>query len=151
MSFIGNIPSAHDFFMHKAGIDTHWPLPEGRGWQPYIALADKSGYTVVHGHPLNGTKVFTWGASAWGKFQQDFMGAADYNGSQADHAGGAYNPDDGHARIGDYCEAQIGPAASQEHVFPVVANSSYQWTEFYAGWTPHGGTATMQSKTTPRP
>ena len=37
-------------------------------------------------------------------------------------------------RAGDYTELQVGPAASQEHVFPVVAESEYQWTEWFAAW-----------------
>ena len=60
MSFIGNIPGPHDFFMHKAGINTSWPMPDGsRGAQPYIALTQPDGHSVIHGHPLNGTKFFT--------------------------------------------------------------------------------------------
>lgn len=58
MSFIGNIPDAHDFFMHKAGIDTKWPTPKKRGHQPSITLTQEDGYSVIHGHPLNGTKFF---------------------------------------------------------------------------------------------
>ena len=52
MSFIGNIPAAHDFFMHKAGIETHWPMPAKRGRQPSITLVADDGYSVIHGHPL---------------------------------------------------------------------------------------------------
>eukprot|EP01045_Picozoa_sp_COSAG04_P009174 COSAG04_NODE_525_length_13096_cov_16.943602_5_plen_358_part_00 len=52
MSFIGNIPAAHDFFMHKAGIETHWPMPAKRGHQPSITLVADDGYSVIHGHPL---------------------------------------------------------------------------------------------------
>eukprot|EP01052_Picozoa_sp_SAG31_P051685 SAG31_NODE_12390_length_945_cov_1.630024_1_plen_80_part_00 len=47
MSFIGNIPDAHDFFMHKAGIDTQWPMPKKRGKQPFITLAAEDGYSWV--------------------------------------------------------------------------------------------------------
>ena len=35
---------------------------------------------MIHGHPLNGTKFFTWGECDWGKFQQDFLAATDYDG-----------------------------------------------------------------------
>lgn len=60
------------------------------------------------------------------------MAATDYAGklSNPNH----YSPWDGHERAGDYTELQVGPAASQEHVFPVVGNSEYQWTEWFAGW-----------------
>ena len=95
-----------------------------------MSLTDK--HSTRAGHPLNGTKFFTWGSSDWGKFQQDFMAATDYAGNLSDPS--HYNPFDGHARYGDYTELQVGPAASQEHVFPVVANSEYQWTEWFAGW-----------------
>lgn len=56
MSFLGNVPTPHDFFMHKAGIETHWPH---RAQQPYIATVHSDGFTSVHGHQLNGTKYFT--------------------------------------------------------------------------------------------
>jgi hypothetical protein len=166
----GNIPDAHDFFMYKAGIDTEWPMPKKRGHQPSITLTDEDGYSVIHGHPLNGTKFFTWGSADWGKFQQvrngqrvrsifvwttlicqdrlgtntkkldptkvrfvqDFMAATDYDGKLSDPS--HYSPWDGHERYGDYTELQVGPAASQEHVFPVVANSEYSWTEWFASW-----------------
>ena len=43
------------------------------------------------GHPLNGTKFFTWGDNGPGRFMQDFL------------AGGG-------KREGDYTELQVGPA-----------------------------------------
>jgi hypothetical protein len=67
MSFLGNIPSAHDFFFRI-------PKPT----KPYIAHTRVDGYTVMHAHPLNGTKFFTWGMAGFGTFQQDFMSASDY-------------------------------------------------------------------------
>ena len=66
MSYLGNIPSSHDFFMVNAGQRTKWPHREN---QPYIAHALEDGWTVIHGHPLNGTKFFTWGEASFGKFQ----------------------------------------------------------------------------------
>lgn len=48
MSFIGNIPDAHDFFMYKAGIDTKWPMPKKRARQPSITLTDEDGHSVIH-------------------------------------------------------------------------------------------------------
>ena len=29
---------------------------------------------MFHGHPLNGTKFFTWGQGGPGRFMQDFLG-----------------------------------------------------------------------------
>lgn len=46
MSYLGNIPAAHDFFMFKAGQETSWPH---RPNQPYIAHVLSDGFTVVHG------------------------------------------------------------------------------------------------------
>ena len=41
-------------------------------YSPYIAHNpdDGTGYVLVHGHPLNGTKFFTWGQSGPGRFMQ---------------------------------------------------------------------------------
>jgi hypothetical protein len=74
-----------------------------------------------------------WGECDWGKFQQDFLAATDYDGPLSESSP-SYDPFDGHERFGDYTELQVGPAASQEHVFPVVAESDYQWTEWFASW-----------------
>jgi hypothetical protein len=57
-------------------------------YTPYIAHTQEDGYVVVHGHPLNGTKFFTWGDSGPGRFMQDFL------------AGGG-------KRQGDYTELQV--------------------------------------------
>ena len=141
MSFIGNIPAGNDFFMYKAGIESKWPH---RPHQPHITWVDEDGYSVIHGHPLNGTKFFTWGAQGTGigDFQQDFLAAADYQSDKCRQD--TYDPwcTSRGPRIGDYTELQIGPAATQEHVFPVLADSEYQWTEFYAAF--QGDRKTMQ-------
>lgn len=72
------------------------------------------GYTLIHGHPLNGTKFYTWGQSGPGRFMQDFL------------AGGG-------KRQGDYTELQVGPAPTQMQNFPVPKLSSQQWTEWFKG------------------
>ena len=131
MSFLGNVPQPHDFFMHKSGIESHWPH---RPNQPYIAVVDPDGYTSVHGHQLNGTKYFTWGGVEYAMFVADFLSSSDYQNPKCDKE--HYDPwclDRG-PHLGDYIEAQIGPAASQSHVFPIVSESEYEWTEFYAGF-----------------
>lgn len=41
-------------------------------YTPYIAHSqeDDDGFVYVHGHPLNGTKFYTWGQSGPGRFMQ---------------------------------------------------------------------------------
>lgn len=86
-------------------------------YTPYIAhnQLEDHGYTYVHGHPLNGTKFYTWGQSGPGRFMQDFL------------AGGGH-------RQGDYTELQVGPAPTQMQNFPVPKNSIKQWTEWFKGF-----------------
>jgi hypothetical protein len=68
MSYVGNVPTNYDFFLQVAP-----------GVRPYIAhVADDGGaaahsWTVVHSHPLKGSKFFTWGADAHGTFWQVIM------------------------------------------------------------------------------
>ena len=55
MSYLGNFPSSTDLFLR---------IPSEKVQQPYIGYATgekKDGYVYLHGHPLNGTKFFTWG------------------------------------------------------------------------------------------
>eukprot|EP00040_Diaphanoeca_grandis_P023668 m.129101 g.129101 ORF g.129101 m.129101 type:complete len:792 (+) comp29375_c0_seq12:86-2461(+) len=139
MSYLGNIPFAHDFFMFKAGQETKYPH---RPQQPYIAHVLEDGYTVVHGHPLNGTKFFTWGEADFGTFQQDFMSDSDYqnpkcyNDMEVPH----YDPYcKDYEHVGKYTELQIGPARSQMHTFPLPkwtneTKGEYQWTEWFKGY-----------------
>lgn len=84
-------------------------------YTPYIAHTQDDGYVLVHGHPLNGTKFFTWGQSGPGRFMQDFL------------AGGG-------KRLGDYTELQVGPAPTQMQTFPVPKNSVIEWTEWFKGF-----------------
>ena len=74
---------------------------------PYIGhiQEDDDGFVYVHGHPLNGTKFYTWGQSGPGRFMQDFL------------AGGG-------KRQGDYAELQTGPAPTQMQTF-AIANNRY--------------------------
>ena len=48
MSFLGNIPYSHDFFMRIQ-----------KPQLPYITHVSDDGFAVIHSHPLNGTKFFT--------------------------------------------------------------------------------------------
>ena len=108
MSYMGN---------HQIG-DMFLRINEDDVYTPYIGHTeadDKSGYTLIHGHPLNGTKFFTWGQSGPGRFMQDFL------------AGGG-------KRQGDYTELQVGPAPTQMQTFPVPANSEKEWTEWFKGF-----------------
>lgn len=84
-------------------------------YTPYIAHTQEDGFVLVHGHPLNGTKFFTWGQSGPGRFMQDFL------------AGGG-------RRQGDYTELQVGPAPTQMQNFPVPKNSVREWTEWFKGF-----------------
>jgi len=49
------VVTAHDFFVRIE-----------KPQLPYIAHAREDGYTVIHSHPLNGTKFFTWGMAGFG-------------------------------------------------------------------------------------
>lgn len=100
MSYLRNVPDGMDAFVRIM-----------KPQLPYIAHADGEGFTVVHGHQLNGTKFFTWGKSPKGQFWMDFLSAS--------------------AGQGDYTELQIGPAPTQMQNFPVEANDAYQWTEWF--------------------
>lgn len=51
-----------DFFMG--------PLERGGSVVNYISYAEEAGFVGFHGHPLNGTKFFTWGQSGPGRFMQ---------------------------------------------------------------------------------
>lgn len=84
-------------------------------YTPYIAHTQEDGFVLVHGHPLNGTKFFTWGQSGPGRFMQDFL------------AGGG-------KRQGDYTELQVGPAPTQMQNFPVPRRSVREWTEWFRGF-----------------
>jgi hypothetical protein len=86
-------------------------------YTPYIGhnQVDDEGFVYIHGHPLNGTKFYTWGDSGPGRFMQDFL------------AGGG-------KRQGDYTELQVGPAPTQMQNFPVPKQSVLQWTEWFKGF-----------------
>ena len=103
-SYLGN---------HQIG-DMFLRIPDSV-YTPYIAHTEEDGYVLVHGHPLNGTKFFTWGDSGPGRFMQDFL------------AGGG-------KRQGDYTELQVGPAPTQMQNFPVPKNSIREWTEWFKGF-----------------
>lgn len=105
-SYIGN---------HQIG-DMFLRIPD-TVYTPYIAhnQEGEDGYVLVHGHPLNGTKFYTWGQSGPGRFMQDFL------------AGGG-------RRQGDYTELQTGPAPTQMQNFPVPKQSIREWTEWFKGF-----------------
>lgn len=106
-SYLGNIVWG-DFFLR---------IPKEK--DRYIMHVDgKDAYSVYHGHPLNGTKFFTWGNSGPGRFMQDFLSA-----NAAD-------------RGGDYAELQTGPAPTQLQNWPLPAKSVYEWTDFFKSWMP---------------
>jgi len=105
-SYIGN---------HQIG-DMFLRIPD-TVYTPYIGHSQEEdkGFTLIHGHRLNGTKFYTWGQSGPGRFMQDFL------------AGGG-------KRQGDYTELQVGPAPTQMQNFPVPKNSILEWTEWFKGF-----------------
>lgn len=105
-SYLGNTPYHNDYFVRIR-----------KPTQPFIAHVETDGYTVSHVHPLNGTKFFTWGHNGPGRFMQDFL------------AGGE-TPN----RQGDYVELQIGPAPTQLQTFPLPANSTLEWSDYYSAF-----------------
>ena len=123
-SYIGNIPSSHDFFFY---------IP--KNVTPHVTHVTKDGWSFVHSHApeIRGTKFFQWGQHMMGQFQQDFMSGSDYQNPKC-------NPDyydpwcEHYVHEGDYTELQVGPAPTQMHTFPVPGNSTYEWTENFRGF-----------------
>jgi len=113
-----------DFFMG--------PLDRADSPVNYISYAEEGGFVGFHGHPLNGTKFFTWGQSGAGRFMQDFLGGR----SAADTS-------TGDVRSGDYAELQVGPAFTQFQTFDLPESSTIEWTEFFGAF--EGDAATLQS------
>merc|ERR1719174_1057871 len=123
MSYLGNIPNSHDFFFRIQ-----------KPQRPYITHVSDDGYSVIHSHPLNGTKFFEWGMAEYGTFQQDFMSASDYQNPNCTNPW--YDPwCSAYEHEGRYTELQIGPAPTQMHTFPLPRNSTYEWTEWFQGWS----------------
>ena len=100
MSYLRNIPNEMDAFVRIM-----------KPQLPYIGHADGEGFTVIHGHQINGTKFFTWGQDAKAQFWMNFLSASKGKG--------------------DYTELQIGPAPTQMQNFPLKANEVFQWTEWF--------------------
>lgn len=105
-SYLGNIAYTGDYFLR---------IPDGK--RRWIAHQDGDGYVAVHGHPMNGTKFFTWGQSGPGRFMQDFL------------AGGEVG-------AGYYTELQSGIMPTQQQVFTLAAKSKLSFTEYYKGFSP---------------
>lgn len=126
MSYLAAVPSAHDFFML---------IPPDK--RPFLAHLAEDNYTVVHSHPkyMLGTKVFTWGSYISGMFQQDFLSASDYEHPNCTKP--YYDPFcSAYKHEGRYTELQVGVAPSQMHTFPIAANSTYRWAEWFKGFVP---------------
>eukprot|EP00466_Bigelowiella_natans_P008571 jgi/Bigna1/88639/estExt_fgenesh1_pg.C_350101 len=104
-SYYGNIPGHVDIFVR---------IPKPR--TPYIAHSSPDGYSIVHGHELNGTKFFTWGTNPMANFWMDFLAGGKPGG-------------------GDYAELQVGPAPTQMQTFSLPKGSQKEWTEFFRGFT----------------
>lgn len=120
----GEFPTDNSYLGNHQIGDMFLRIPD-TVYTPYIAHTEEDGFVLVHGHPLNGTKFFTWGDSGPGRFMQDFL------------AGGG-------KRQGDYTELQVGPAPTQMQSFPVPPQSVTEWTEWFKGFQAeqavvHGG------------
>ncbi len=78
--------------------------------------------------------VCSWGEVEYARYVADFLSSSDYQNPKCNTT--HYDPwcTTRGPHLGDYIEAQVGPAASQSHVFPLLAQSEYEWTEFYSGW-----------------
>lgn len=114
MGYDGEWPTDNSFLGNHQIGDMFLRIPE-EVYTPYIGHTQEDGYVLIHGHPLNGTKFFTWGDSGPGRFMQDFL------------AGGG-------KREGDYTELQVGPAPTQMQNFPVPKGSITEWTEWFKGF-----------------
>ena len=127
MSYIGN---------HQLG-DMFLRIPSNQVYTPYIGHTDTSdptGYTLIHGHSLNGTKFFTWGQSGPGRFMQDFLaGGRDTPDLESDKHNHIDNNKKEY-RVGDYTELQVGPAPTQMQTFHLEKNSQMSWTEWFKGF-----------------
>lgn len=113
----GKFPTDNSYLGNHQLGDMFLRIPKDKVYTPYIAHTqtdDDDGYVLVHGHPLNGTKFFTWGQNGPGRFMQDFLAG-------------------GRRREGDYTELQVGPAPTQMQNFPVPKRSVMQWTEWFKG------------------
>lgn len=123
-SYIGNLPRSHDFFFYI----------ERNVSQPHVTHISDDNYTFVHSHAsrVRGTKFFQWGMDSSGTFQQDFLSASDYENEKCTSP--YYDPwCDHYEHEGRYTELQVGPAPTQMHTFPVSANSTFEWTEWFKG------------------
>ncbi len=115
VGYEGKYPTDNSFIANHQIGDMFLRIPEDEVYTPYIAHTELDGFVLVHGHPLNGTKFFTWGQSGPGRFMQDFL------------AGGEKG-------AGFYTELQTGPAPTQMQTFPMPANSKLEWTEWFKGF-----------------
>jgi len=105
-SYLGNIAYTGDYFLRIREDKRKW-----------IAHVDNDGYVAMHGHPMNGTKFFTWGQSGPGRFMQDFLAGGE--------TGGGY-----------YTELQSGQMPTQQQVFILPSNTSVAFTEYYKAFVP---------------
>lgn len=98
--------------------------------RPSVSIVDKdifgSDVGLYHGHSLNGTKFFEGGA---GRGSQRWFfhetAPASPNGPNTNNAGGCGD-------CGCFTELQIGVAPTQENIFKMSANTTREWTEFFA-------------------
>ncbi len=127
-SWLGAVTEG-DFFMG--------PLSRIAESEPrYIAWTELDGFVSVHGHPNNGTKLFTWGQNGAGRFMQDLLAgvsgvSSGRSTTEGDGSPPPPPPPQQRPRVGDYAELQTGPAFTQMQTFEVPAGAGAEWTEWF--------------------
>ena len=120
MSYLGNWDRFADVFSR---IDV-------AAQRPFVGLADRDLYGehrgLIHGHPLNGSKMYVGGSSGGAQAGQRWY-MQEYDPASRSHAPDA--PDAGSA--GCFLELQTGVARTQSQYFPLGANASAEWTEYF--------------------
>jgi len=90
----------------------------------WVQLTNEDGYSVFHGHPNEGSKIFVWGNSGNARFMQRFL------------ANFPEDPDSG-----NYVELQTGLMRTQSQQAMIEAKKgdkfgTREWTEYFTAWVP---------------
>lgn len=91
----------------------------------WVQLTNEDGYSVFHGHPNEGSKIFVWGSNANSRFMQRFL---------------ANFPEGDQEDSGNYVELQTGlmKTQSQQARIPAAKGDGQpgrrEWTEYFVAW-----------------
>eukprot|EP00039_Didymoeca_costata_P027036 m.17268 g.17268 ORF g.17268 m.17268 type:complete len:788 (-) comp5965_c0_seq1:284-2647(-) len=106
---------------HATDMDAFFRIwkDEGTHPYPYIAMVDRTIYGdeingILHGHTLNGTKMWTWGQNKVTDWSQTL---------RKDGTGSGWG--------GCFTEQQTGVMPTQSQHFLLEANETKQWTEYF--------------------